>query len=307
VDRLLFHYRRKTGEKRMRFTIFAGMTLALAVAGCQGPLGSGIPWGTSPLAEPVTFGNAPIVNARAHDIETIVGYKQGQSGSITVESYNRIAIQRAGACLNLRSEVLNVHTTFHHILDYWEELYRMRFAARKGRIIDYVADMSEGTVTASVSDKGSSPVDTDDPTLIFNILLEQLHLGGETVSQDEEILRYRLGDLVPRLRGDDAERAYSLRVAGRSEHEGRQVVVAKAEGHIWANDEPLSIDAMHFFDVATGVAIHSNTQLHHLSGSDANTRVRFIRNLELDPVRRAESGRTFAAEDLAWGECVSQI
>jgi hypothetical protein len=291
----------------MRLAIFVGVTLTLAVTACQGPLDPGVSWSARPLAEPVTFGNAPIVNAQAHDVETIVGYKQGQSGSITVDSYIRVAIQRAGTCLNLRSEVLNVHTSFTQILEHWQAIYRMRFAARKGRIIDYVADMSDGTVTANVSQKGSIPVDTSDPTLIFNILLEQLHLGGETVSQDEEILRYRLGDLVPRLRGDDAERIYSLRVVGRSEHDGRQVVVARAEGYIWAEDEPMSIDATHLFDVATGVAIHSNTQLHHLSGSEANTRVRFVRDLELDPLRWAGSGRTSRADDLAWGECSSEI
>ena len=159
---------------------------------------------------------------------------------------------------------------------------------------------------ASVARKGSTPVESSDPSLIFNVLLEQLHLGGETVRQGEEVLRYRLGDLLPYLRGEDAERTYSLRIVGSSDHEGRPVVVARAEGYIWAADEPMSIDGTHYFDIETGVALYTNTQLHHVSGSDTNSRVRFVRNLELRPPRTAQAG-SGEAKGLAWGECVNEI
>jgi hypothetical protein len=65
----------------------------------------------------------------------------------------------------------------------------------------------------------------------------------------------------------------------------------------------MAIDATHLFDVATGVAIHTNMQLHHLSGADSDTRVRFVRDLDLQPPRRGST----SSQGLAVGECVSEI
>lgn len=261
----------------MRLVFFCATVLLLT--GCQSP---GTPWGLRPIAAPVTFGNAPIVNATVHQRESIVGYKQGYSGSITVDSEIAVDVERAGACLHLRSEVLEVDTKFVYVLDFYQDLYRARFNARKGRSVSYKADLEVPTVTASVTTNGESSPQASDNTLIFSLLLEQLHLGGVTVAQDEVVLRYRLGDFIRYLEGEQADFTYSLRIVGETEVDGRPVVVARAEGHIWAETKPMGIDAVIHFDKATGVASHADTRLWHVSGADSDTRIRVVRDMVME-------------------------
>jgi hypothetical protein len=256
--------------------------LLLVLSGCQSAFGPGTPSGLRPIAAPVTLGNQPIENALVTQRESIVGYKHGYSGSITIDSKILVDIQRAGACLHLRSEVIDVDTRFLYILESFETLYRMQVNARIGRAVSYRADMDQGEVSASLTVRGQPSPEASDSTLIFNILLEQLHLGGQTVRQDEVVLRYRLGDVVPEVTGEQADYAYSLRIVGETAVAGRPVVVARAEGYVWGEDKPMRIDGVIHFDQATGVATFSDTELRHLSSADDDTRIRVVRDLSLE-------------------------
>jgi len=253
----------------MKIALYA--CLLLALSGCQSAFGPGAPAGLK-----------PIENALVTQRESIVGYNQGYSGSITIDSKILVDIQRAGACLHLRSEVIDVDTRFLYILESFESLYRMQVNARIGRVVSYQADLDVGEVSASLTTRGQASPEASDSTLIFNILLEQLHLGGQTIRQDEVVLQYRLGDVVPQATGEQADYAYRLRIIGETSVAGRLVVVARAEGYVWGEDKPMGIDGVIHFDKATGVATFSDTQLRHLSGAEDDTRIRVVRDLSLD-------------------------
>lgn len=286
----------------MKFVVYAFVILSLA--GCQTILGPGLPSGLQPIEEPVTLGNVSVVNATVHQRESIVGYKQGQSGSITIDSEILVDVQRAGRCFYLRTEVLSVQSRFANIIETWAEIYRMQFAAREGRVISYEADLDTAEVSARLAREGAASPGQAANALVYNILLEQLHFGGETVAQGEELLRYRLGDQVAGLEKAQADLVYSLRAVGRAVVAGRPVIVAQAQGHIWAEDAPIAIDAVMYFDERSGVAVHSDTTLRHLSGEEADTRIRIVRDLNLEEPRPDGNGTTAPARSpAAPGKC----
>ena len=293
----------------MRIAVF--FCMAVALAACQTTFGSGVTSSRQDIATPITLGNAPVVNGRAYDRLTITGYKQGHSGSISVVTETRIDVQRVGACVHLRTEVKKVKSEFRNIMEHWENIYRMQFSSRIGETVNYEADLDETEITAVETRRGNASPKIRDRVLIFSILVEQLHLGGETVVQNAELLRYRFGDLMPGLEPAQADLYYSLRAVGQAIFKERPVIVAETEGHIWIEDEPMAIDATVLIDIETGVSVHADTHLRNLSGEGRNTRIRMVRDFDKDyGVDLAEKGVAKALEPVRpelLGECFNDV
>jgi hypothetical protein len=274
----------------------------LLLSGCGTFSGPGLPAGLEPIAAPVTLGNVPVAEATLHQRETIVGYKRGYSGSIVIESEIEVDLQRGGPCLYLRTEVVDVDSRFTNIIESWTNIYRMIFAAREGQEVWYEVDLDTAEVTASMLKPEPSLPTTGDKSLVFNILLAPLHLGGETVAQGQELLRYRLGDLIPGLPADEAELTYTLKAVGRTVIEGRATVIARAEGHVWGDDAPMTIDQVVHFDEATGVALHSEAEFRSLPAKDAN-RLRIVQDLDLESAARTAGDSRGAARPEPLAHC----
>lgn len=115
----------------------------------------------------------------------------------------------------------------------------------------------------------------------------QSHFGRATLRQDQEILRYRLGDIAPRLMGDDADLVYTGKVAGEATFEGRPVVVLRTNGGVLLEGELMRIKGIAYIDEATGVSVYTDARLVPIGDKSSNVTIRSVQRLEIEEWLRA--------------------
>lgn len=250
----------------------------LLLAGCQLPEAQGL----RPITGEITLGNVAIAGATAHESERVTGYKQGDSGQMFIDSDLLVDAARKGDLMMTAVEIKNVESRFARIIDTWEGIYRARFALRQGLILAYAVDVRDGSGTVKVRRRSNDFQEAQDNEAVFAVLLKQSHFGGMTLTQDQEILRYRFGDLFANLEGEDAELFYSLRAIGRAVHKGREVIVAKASGAVYLDGNPMDVDGIVYLDERTGASLYADTQLIHRNGEGTKSRLRIVYSLTLD-------------------------
>mgnify|MGYP000359325334 CR=1 FL=1 len=257
------------------------LLFALFVTGCQLPSAPSAPSGLRPIEGSVTLGNVPVVASAATLTESVTGYDRGESGMVRIESRLRVNACRRGDHMAVGIEFTAVDSTFYNIQESWANWNRMLFAARVGQAWDYDVDLADGSAMVEWAGPGQVRRGAADGEAVFDVMTKQSHFGGVTLRQDEEILHYRLGDLVPGLAGEQAELSYTLRVAGRAVFEQRPVVVVRVSGAMQLDDKPLHVAGIIYLDEATGASLFTDTRLAEMTGDLSKPDVRVVHRLDV--------------------------
>lgn len=257
------------------------LLIASLLAACQTPSAPSAPSGLRPIEGSVTLGNVPVVASTATLTESVTGYDRGESGLVRIESRLRVNACRQGDHMAVGIEFTAVDSTFYNIQETWANWNRMLFAARVGQAWDYAIDLADGSAMVEWDGPGAVRRGAADGQALFDVLTKLSHFGGATLRQDEEILRYRLGDLLPGLAGELADRSYVLQVAGRAVFEERPVVVVRVSGAMQLDDKPLHVAGIIYVDEATGASLFTDTRLAEMTGDLSKPAVRVVHRLDV--------------------------
>ena len=253
------------------FSILLLATLAACAGQTQQPVIE--PGPVQPLERALTFGTEPVIAAKNTLKRRVDITVRGKSGRLNFITESTIDAIREAETTRLRIEATSKRLETKNIPDDEERALREQHTASEGEVLRVAIDHQSDSTKFSVSD-GGVPFEYDaDEIGPFYDLFDFVYHGGNTVRQGEEILRFNLADVFESAAEDGADISYSGRVAGTTDHNGRQAVLVSLLGSMVINGHLIQTTGAYYIDVRTGLVAGGEMAIQGFRTGDATFNV----------------------------------
>ncbi len=241
---------------------WAAMVCVVLLTGCQTTSGQLAGSDIHPITGAITIGNSSIQGAE-YTTKNRITIREGHlSGYAETVVKSILDADFEAEAKTFRMEIVDADIDFVNLKGVDPKsseavktlvgtVFRMAFNAETGNIsIDVkggpVGDTGTQSVDLSGNDKEKKKLQH------FLRLLVDNYLGGKTVRQGQEVMKFDLG----RIFGGPLEKTViSGRVIGQAMYNERPVVVIKAIGELVEKDKRLDIDSVYYVDAFTGISV----------------------------------------------------
>ena len=235
------------------------------VAGCQtvsGQSGQLTESDIRPIEGSITIGNASVQGAEYQSKNRLTLRQGGQSGHMETRMKALLDADFSSKKLQFLMEIVDAEMNVVNLTV--DKKAAEALKSLKGIIVEMTFDVETSAFSAHVQgdapgsertaafDLGGGDKEKEKLRKVLNLLAEN-YLGGKTVRQGQEVMRF---DLMQLLGGSSLSKAVvSGRVIGQSVYKERPVVVVKAISEIVGKDQRLDTDSVYYVDMFTGISV----------------------------------------------------